>query len=330
LLANILLIFVATSIVSVLSSWILARIEMKKGFLCRDIHKVVPTYIPCSVGFALLAPIILGLSTASALGMISERYALAIALSITIAGFVGLVDDLKGLSPRAKIALGLLPALPLIILRSYVPRPWVPFLGFTRMFIVYPLLIFAAYTVFCNGANMIDTHNGLLVGNVLILLCASLALSLALGAPLKYVVIQMIFLLAVAPYAVLNAYPARVFNGNAGSFLLGAVMASCAITCRLEALYVLGNLVMFINGWLYLVSVRGFLQKERVKRPVVLNGAEMLPSCDNGAPITFSRVALVFMGGASEKKFVATVLGAIGVNCVLASLVLLFLGFGFR
>ncbi len=322
-------ILLPTSIISVLSSWGAAKAEMRKGFLCRDVHKAEPIYVPCSVGIALLLPIAVGLGVATALGTIPWRYSVAIVLSLAIAGVVGIVDDVRGLSPRAKIALGLLPAIPILAMRTYVPRPWVPFMGFARMYIVYPLLVLAAYTVFCNGANMIDTHNGLLVGNVLALLGFSAALSALLGAPHSYLWIQMTLLSAIIPYAVLNAYPARVFNGNAGSFILGAVMASCAITCRLEAFYVLGNLVMFINGWLYLVSAGGFLQKERVKRPVTMSGDEMKPSCEPDAPVTFTRLALVLMGGADEKRYVAAVLSTVVANCFLASAALVLLGFRF-
>ncbi len=319
---------IATSLASSLA---IAKIEALRGFLCRDVHKPFEVRIPCCVGPAITIALVVGLLASYAFGLLSGGRALAISLSVSIATLVGLVDDLRGLSARAKIALGMLPALPVLAMHQYVPRPWIPLVGHARMFIVYPLLVLIAYTVFCNGANMIDTHNGLLVGGALSVIATSLALSLALGAPLSYVVTLSIALCALAPYAVLNAYPARVFNGNAGSFAIGAILASCAITCRLEALFILANMVLFMNGWIYLASVRGFLQKEMVKRPTVIDpDGYMKPSCDRSAPITFARLALAILGKASEKEFVNAVIATYVVNCIVAAILLVALGFGFR
>jgi len=313
---------------SPLIAFAIARAEVSRGIVCRDVHKPYDVRVPCFAGPALAVAIVAGLGAMYSLGLIGLGRFLAISLSLAIAVVIGLVDDVRGLSARAKIGLGLLPAIPVLALHQFVPRPWIPFFGHARMYLVYPLLVLAAYTVFCNGANMIDTHNGLLVGGSLSIVGASLALAIALRAPLSYVETLAVAICALAPYAVLNIYPARIFNGNSGSFVIGALLATCAITCRMESLYVLGNMVLFVNGLLYLVSVRGFLQKEHVKRPTTVEpSGEMKPSCDPRAPLTLVRVALALLGGADERRLVRAILIAYLTNAAAAAALVAAMGY---
>jgi len=312
------------SVVTSLAALCLALIERRKGFLCKDVHKPLKPLVPCSVGPAIL----IGFSVGAFL-LLPFRYALASILSMFIAFIIGLVDDLRGLSAYQKIGLGLLPAIPVIALHTYRVNPWVPFFGYTRMFIVYPILVFIAFTVFCNGANMIDTHNGLLSGGALISSLAALSLLFALH---KYGVGTALVSLSVAvlaPYFVLNAYPARIFNGNAGSFIIGALLAIEAVFARLEALFIFSNMVMFLNGLFYLLSVRGFLQRQYVKRPVTMDeSCLMSPNPDPDAPLTMVRLLLaIARRPLSEKELVAAIHALYIASSVTGIAILLALGY---
>ncbi len=328
MLPRLLAALLVAALASVLSAAGIAVAEVRRGYLCRDVHKPGEVYVPCSAGLSIAVAALAGFGTAWLLGLTSLSRFLAASLSIAVAAVIGLLDDLKGLSPRTKILLGLAPAIPVIALHQYVPRPWIPVLGHARMFIVYPLLVLAAYTVFCNGANMIDTHNGVLAWGATVVTACATALAIGLGAPMQNAVTLAIALAILAPYTILNTYPARVFNGNAGSFAIGAVLATSAVTCRMEALYVLANMVLFLNGLLYLASAGGFLQKERVDRPTVVEPNGVLkPSCNPRAPITIVRLALATMGSASEKKLVTAIIATYAVNAAIATALITLLGY---
>jgi len=315
---------VLASVVTTLASFGIASLEKRRGFLCRDVHKPSKPLVPCSVGAAMFLGFIAG-----AFMLLPFKYALATSLSIFIALLIGLVDDLKGLTAYQKIGLGLLPAIPIIALHTYRANPWVPLFGHTRMSIVYPILVFIAFTVFCNGANMIDTHNGLLSGGALITSVSAFALLSIVGKDGVSLALVSLCIAVLAPYFVLNAYPSRVFNGNAGSFLIGALLALEAVVAHLEAFLIFSNMVMFLNGLLYLLSVRGFLQRQHVKRPVVMDdNCLMMPSADPQAPITIVRLLLaIARRPISERELVASIHALYIVTSAIAISILMLLGY---
>ncbi len=318
---------IAAAIVTALSTLATIKVERSKGILCVDIHKPSKPLVPCIGGFGILVGTLAGLAVYAASDPL-RGLGLAIALSIAFA--VGLVDDFRGLSAYRKIVLGLVPALPIVLLGLYVPRPWLPFMGYARMTIVYPLLVFAAFTVFINGANMIDTHNGLLVSAALLAHLGALAVKIASGAPLRDTALLALFTAVLAAYLPFNIYPAKTLNGNAGSFIIGCMIAISAVVTRLEMYFILACLPLFINGFYYLSSVRGFLQKERVERPVDIDDRGcMRARASPKAPITLVRLVLALSRSAlSEAELVAVLIAVYAITSLLAAVTTIVLGYG--
>ncbi len=184
------------------------------------------------VGFvvAFVAASLTGWFDESFLGSTEPWAVLACA---TMAYLVGLVDDVRELSPPAKIA-GMLVASGLLAVGG-VSIIWfrVPFLD---VFVLPYDLAFVATVIWvlgmANAVNFIDGLDGLAAGIVAIGALGFLLYGFRLGqvdlllagnvGPLIAAIVVGICL-GFLPW---NVYPARVFMGDGGSLLLGSLMAA--------------------------------------------------------------------------------------------------------
>lgn len=295
-------------------------LERKYGLLCVDVHKIERPSIPCIGGFSIAIGFLLGISLSYVLNTTSLIEALAIGTSIILSLVIGIVDDLNGLKSRGKIMLGLLPALPIVIAGLYSPRPWIPFIGHTKLTIIYPILMLLAFTIYQNGANMIDTHNGTLPVFALSAHLFALLLKLFTSTELISLNLTLIFIVVLASYLPFNVYPAKIFNGNTGSFVIGSSLAISAVMLRAEVYYILASIPMFINGFYYISSVKGFLQKEMVKRPTYIDDRGcMYPSIDNRAPITLVRITVALSRASLSEKELVIILYTVFIATSLTS-----------
>ncbi len=158
---------------------------------------------------------------------------LAILACATMAYVVGLIDDIRELSPPAKIA-GMLLAAALLAVGG-VSIIWfrIPFLD---VFVLPYDLAFVATVIWvlgmANAVNFIDGLDGLAAGIVGIGATAFLLYGIRLGqvelllpgnvGPL----VAALVLGICTGFLPWNVYPARIFMGDGGSLLLGSLMAA--------------------------------------------------------------------------------------------------------
>ena len=317
-----------SSIVTAIMTLLTIFIEKRRDILCIDIHKPNRPRVPCIGAPGILLGTAVGLLLS--IQYLGIKLVMGVALSLAAAFAIGLADDIYNISAYKKILLGLVPALPIVLLNLYTPRPWIPFLGYARLTILYPLLILAAFTVFINGANMIDTHNGVLVFAALTSHIFALLVKMFSKGSIQEILLLALFTIVLATYLVFNAYPAKILNGNAGSFLVGSIIAISAIITRLEMYFILANIAMFINGFYYISSVRGFIQKERVERPVEIDiRGCMRAKSSHKAPITLVRLILLISRDSLSEEELVTVLSIVYViTLMLAAIIVLVLGYG--
>jgi len=283
-----------------------ARIMRGFGRVGVDVHKPCRVEVPESVGASLLPSLVAASILVYLLGFRVE--ALAFAASILIAGFIGLVDDFLVLRAWVKIALGALPSIPVLLLGAYEPRPLIPLDGAARLTIVYPLSLPIVYTVATNGFNMFDTHNGVMLSAASLMLVAMVA-----GGYMQYTMgfeeSQLAVLLGMATLGAClgmlyyNMYPARAFNGDVGSFALGAAVASIAVIGRVEAVALIAGLPIALNGFLKITTV-GFKERRSFPRPVEVEGWLIKPRVSQGAPMSLT-VLLTSRTPLSEPEIVA-------------------------
>lgn len=309
----------ATSVVTAL---LLSRLFRRLRHVGVDVHKPCRVEVPESVGLSLPLALLVPSAILYLSGM--ERTAVAFFSSVAIAAAIGFLDDLLVLKAWQKIVLGTLPSLPILALGAYHPSPLVPLDGFARLTIVYPTLLPLVFTVATNGLNMFDTHNGSMLSSALIVAAAMGAGGLMMSAAgVEEGRVALLLSLAIAGATagllLFNLYPARAFNGDVGSFSLGAAVAAATVLGRVEAVAVVAALPVLLNGLLKIASV-GFKERRSFERPVVTEGWLIRPRSSEGAmslPVLItSRVPL------SEPELVAVLTLLTGLTSLLSLLTL--------
>ncbi len=251
-------------------------------------------------------------------------YALALILSALVGYVVGVLDDLHVKKwDYLKIVTIALAALPIILLHVYNPRPYIPFVGRTRLTIIYPLLLFVAYMVVPNGMNMLDLVNGVMLFSQIMVVATVTIWSFVLG---KYIAfyLSLIYLGVLISFYVYNKYPARFFVSNVGSYATGTITLTLIIYAGLEYIAILALLPMILNSFSLLSTMKALLTREEIKEKLGgLNYSKdgvMYPKERTDAPINITR--MILLHGPLEEKYVIRIINALFVfSTVLANIV---------
>ncbi|HWQ17244.1 MAG TPA: hypothetical protein VNL13_05375 [Sulfolobales archaeon] len=298
--AQALLVTVIVYLVTLALTILTLKIGVRFGIVGRDVHKTWNSYAVRIGGLSLIiAPLMVFLIKPS-------MVTLALLLVSILSMIIGLIDDLRTLPAVKKVLISVTPGLIHLILGLYEPRLFIPFLGDIGARILYIFLIPSAYAVALNAANMMDTHNGLLAGSVLISL-AVLSPLLILRSPDHEAMFLIVLAIeaSIAGFLVLNTYPARVFVGNAGSFIIGSWIAFIGIYSRSEFLVVMALFPMVINGFSIITSIGGLKEKSLIKtRPVSVENGIIKANPDPKAPITIAHIASSSRSGVREAELV--------------------------
>jgi len=282
--------FIVTLVSTIILAYIASKVMMRFGRVGVDVHKPCNVIVVESVGVSMMISLLIAAPLVYILGFKVE--VLAFTLSILIAGLIGLVDDFLVLRAWTKIILGTLPSIPIIILSAYEPKPLIPLDGVARLTIVYPLSLPLVYTIATNAFNMYDTHNGTMLSSATLILTAMI-----IGGYMQYtygfeesilaVILSMTVLGAVLGMLYYNLYPAKAFNGDVGSFTLGAAIASVAVIGRVEAVALIAGLPIALNGFLKITSI-GFKERRSFIRPIEMNGWLIKPKLSKEAPLSLT------------------------------------------
>ncbi|MGQ9543576.1 MAG: MraY family glycosyltransferase [Candidatus Bathyarchaeia archaeon] len=271
----------------------ISRFMQRHGKVGIDIHKPNKPKIPEMCGLSIVA----GVSTSTVSVMIlNPEYSIeatAFLYSTLTVAAVGLLDDTIMLGPKMKPFLTALGAIPILILGVYNPHPILPFIGGTRLTIIYPILIPIALAVTSNAVNMLDVYNGSMTGTcsaatASIILCMFLvgryeAASLAAG-----------LLGGLFAFHIFNRYPAKVFSGDVGSLYVGASIGVATILGRVEVAAVVAMMPHIMNAFYGLAAMGGLYERMEVtSRPVrVLEDGRLEAAEDPKAPVTLARMVL--------------------------------------
>ncbi len=124
---------------------------------------------------------------------------------------------------------------------------WFPLVGNVHFGIFYPLFIFLFFIIVLNSVAFTDGLDGLAGGLGIIAFIAFWVISRILG----YNMIASFcasFVGVLLPFLYFNVYPARVFMGNVGSHVLGAVLASLAVLLHREVPFLFIGAVFLADG----------------------------------------------------------------------------------
>jgi UDP-N-acetylglucosamine--dolichyl-phosphate N-acetylglucosaminephosphotransferase len=234
-------------------------------------------------------------------------------LTILIAAFIGFVDDRIKLKSRYKILLTLLSGLPLFFANFIgfinISSPIIPFLGRTRLTIIYPFLIPLIVGVFANTINMLEGYNGEGSGTSLIALTFLLMSGIILLSP-KVIIFTIPLLAALIPFFIYNKYPAKIFPGDIGTLTWGAVIAFIALTGSIEFPAFCALLLHIFNSFYVIFSLRGFVESSDVDMEmediILMDDGKIRASEKKGAALTIPRLLLA-KGPLREPKLITNI-----------------------
>jgi len=229
------LIFLYSAFTTLVAMPYVVRKCVQYGYRVKDMHKKGLPLIPVLGGTAILAGLVVSLALSelllikkTGLGNLFVFY-----FVVFVYGMYGLVDDIFHFKERhSKIIILLVLSLPI----GYLANSTLVNLKFAtvELGMVYSLLLVPAYIMVVS--NLINLHagfNGLGPGTTLVMLIfAGIKSYLMFGT--TYLMYLMPILGAVLVFFFYNKYPAKVFDGNIGAFLMGSALGAFLIVSHLE------------------------------------------------------------------------------------------------
>jgi UDP-N-acetylglucosamine--dolichyl-phosphate N-acetylglucosaminephosphotransferase len=169
-------------------------------------------------------------------------------------------------------------SLNLIFGRAYIPLLYIPFI-----FVIIPIT--------GNTINSIDVLNGV-ASSFLIIATIPLLVSIAIFGSREVFLAALPLLFATLAFYKYHKFPSRIFPGDSGTLLLGAMYGAVAIAGSSEIIGVIALLPAVMNSFLFLASVKRIVEHREVKaRPTILtDDFKLAASSDSTAPATLVRL----------------------------------------
>lgn len=275
-----------------------------KGKVVNDNHKPNKPKVPRPAGPILLLSILIGeLILFFITGNIEI---IGILLTTTIAFIIGIIDDFKVMPGWFKPGALILASIPLIFFHIYDNELNVIF-GSVYIPILYIPLILISIPLAGNTVNSIDVFNGVATG-FLIISMFPVIISTFLFGDLEILMLELPFLAALLGFYFFHKYPSKIFPGDSGTLVMGAMYGALAIASKSEIIAIIALLPAIMNSFLFLSSVKKIVEHREVKsRPTILNEDFTLQaSKEKNAPITLVRLILLD-GKLSEKEIVTKI-----------------------
>ena len=275
-----------------------------KGKVVNDNHKPNKPKVPRPAGPILLLSILIGeLILFFITGNIEI---IGILLTTSIAFIIGIIDDFKIMPGWFKPGALILASIPLIFFHIYDNGLNVIY-GSVYIPILYIPLILISIPLAGNTVNSIDVFNGVATG-FLIISMFPVMISTFLFGDLEILMFELPFLAALLGFYIFHKYPSKIFPGDSGTLVMGAMYGALAIASKSEIIAIIALLPAIMNSFLFLSSVKKIVEHREVKsRPTILNEDFTLQaSKEKNAPITLVRLILLD-GKLSEREIVTKI-----------------------
>ncbi|MCF6459904.1 glycosyltransferase family 4 protein [Clostridium sp. Cult3] len=228
-MGNIIMPFIISVALSLSMTPIVKKIAVKVGAIDipKDERRVHKKSMPLMGGLALYISVIV----TSLLFLPIDKTLISIIIGGSIICISGIIDDIKDLSPRAKLVFQIIAAIVLILGDVKIDAITNPFTKTSKLIELgifsIPITIFWVVGI-TNTLNLIDGLDGLAAGVAMI---ASLSFLFVAG---KFNYIPVMIMSAIIaggclgflPY---NFNPAKIFMGDTGALFLGFMLASLSI-----------------------------------------------------------------------------------------------------
>lgn len=309
---------------------IFAKFMLSKGKSGKDVHKVDLPEIPEAggIGFMIVYLITIGIGIIVAPTQLVQYRLTLILFILILVTLLGLYDDFYRLSAIAKPGLLIILALPIIIFNEYDgiqianTRPALPFVGYTRLDIVYWGLAIFVVAIPSNASNMLDVMNGVMAGSGILIgltaFTASYIIPLSDSAAFVARFTSLSLVAVLSAFWLFNRYPAKIFGGDTGSLGTGAALGLIAVYGEMEFVLVVALLVHIMNSFSILSSLGRLMDRHSIQqRPVFVQDGLVYASRDTKAPITLVRL-IVARSPLPEKAIINQILKLVLFSCFLA------------
>ena len=223
----------------------LIRALRRAGINGIDLHKPRRPSIPTMGGVGIYAGFAAAMTISGVL-QLDYRLLFAIFLSGTLAVLVGILDDLFSLGKVTLVFLTFAISLPVVTFQAGSTYVYLTPIGPADFGLFFWILVPFAFAFLMNGVNIYAGFNGLEAG-------LGIVTSIALGicALIYGSLVSAVALLALAGgllgFLKWNWFPAKVFIGGSGTFLLGSVLAGAIITGSIKVVGLVALFPYFIN-----------------------------------------------------------------------------------
>ncbi len=182
---------------------------------------------------------------------------IALTTLVVVIGFIGMIDDIINMPQYIKAFAPILAAVPLIVLRAAGSTVIdIPFIGDVDFGMFYVFLIIPlSITVSANLTNMLAGFNGMESGMAIVIFSTLSLIGFLSSKPYLFVV-GLSALGAFAGFFVFNRYPSKVFPGDTGTLVVGALLSALVIVDNFEIIapilllpYLIDFVIKAVNGF---------------------------------------------------------------------------------
>ncbi len=298
-------------------------VAKKVGLVGRDINKPSKPEVANMGGVAVIAGTLggalfyIGLNTFMLSQPEFNLILFATISTIMIIAFIGLIDDLLGwkigLSQLQKPLLTIPAALPMMVINAGHSSISLPVFGDINLGLLYPLLFVPIGVIGAsNGFNMLAGYNGLEAGMGIVIVSAISLVAYFTGSG-HVAMMGAIVVAALLAFLFFNWYPAKVFPGNAFTYMVGAIIGSLAILANVEKLALIAFAPYFID---FILKTRSRMKAEEFGK-VQEDGALLKPyEKYYGLPHILIDIIIKIKGKAYETDVVIATI-SIEIICVL-------------
>ncbi|HIJ01799.1 TPA: hypothetical protein HA363_04045 [Candidatus Woesearchaeota archaeon] len=285
------------------------------GYIDNDMHKAKKPLLPTLGGAAILGGILVALALSE---LLITNHAFLGSLFIfyfvvMIYAMYGLLDDIFHFKQRySKIAVLLVLSLPV---GTIVTGTTINVFGGTiDLGLFYTLVIVPIYIMVV--ANLINIHagfNGLGPGTTLVMLIAA-GIKSYMDYGTTYLIYLMPILGSLLVFFFFNMYPAKLFDGNIGAFLMGSALGAFLIINHYEifGIFILiPHIITFILDF-YVLGIKGVKDQEW---PPIRKDKLMIPH--RSMRFKSFKNLLCTLIPMTEKQAAWTLIGITAIFCVI-------------
>jgi len=264
--------------------------------------------IPNVGGFSIISGFSIGVLLSIALytylgtylGHFNPILILAAFSTVLLMGFIGVFDDLFSLHQAIKAIIPVFASLPLAAVNAGITSMAIPFIGPVDVGVFYALILIpVGITGASNVTNMLAGFNGLEAGMGSVA-CLALGIIAVITGKTESAALLFSMLGALLAFLYYNWYPAKVFMGDSGTLVIGAVIASAVIIGNYEMAGVVVILPYALD--FFIKAFNGFPSSNWWGE---YTGGKLV--C-NGKPVGLCQTVIKLTGGITEKGLVVSLI----------------------